>query len=125
MAKNEKVRIKAEQLTEDLEAYDNLLDLKDYNPRLDAYTTVKVTAVKNKMDLALRNLNQTEKRLKEYRQKHIAAEWEFHNMMLGCKEQVIGQYGSDSNEIQSLGLKKKSDYSAHKRKSSTDKSKTA
>lgn len=125
MAKNEKVRIKAEQLTEDLEAYDNLLDLKDYNPRLDAYATVKVTAVKNKMDLALRNLNQTEKRLKEYRQKHIAAEWEFHNMMLGCKEQVIGQYGSDSNEIQSLGLKKKSDYSAHKRKSSTDKSKTA
>lgn len=125
MAKNEKVRVKTEHLAEDLDAYDNLLDLKDYSPRLEEYAAVMVTAVKNKMDLALRNLNQTEKRLKEYRQKHIAAEWEFHNMMLGCKEQVIGQYGSDSNEIQSLGLKKKSDYSARKRKSSADKLKKA
>ncbi len=83
-----------------------------------------VTAAKNKIDLALRNMEQTEKRLKESRQMHIAAEWEFHNMILGCKEQVIGQYGSDSNEIQALGLKKKSDYKAPKRKSS-GKSKTA
>ena len=125
MAKNEKIPLKSEQLEEDLTAYINLQDLKDYNPRLEAYSLVKVTAVKTKMDLAFRNLEQTERRLKEYRQMHIAAEWEFHNMMLGCKEQVIGQYGSDSNEIQALGLKKKSDYKKPKRRSSANKSKTA
>ncbi|HLL77504.1 MAG TPA: hypothetical protein VK421_19770 [Pyrinomonadaceae bacterium] len=40
----------------------------------------------------------------------VAAEWEFHNAMLGAKEQVVAQFGKDSNEIQSLGLKKKSEY---------------
>jgi hypothetical protein len=38
-----------------------------------------------------------------------AAEWEFHNAVLALKEVVRGQYGSDSNEAQAIGLKKKSD----------------
>ncbi|NOS94562.1 MAG: hypothetical protein HOP30_21840 [Cyclobacteriaceae bacterium] len=118
MAKNERIPLKSDQLAEDLTAFNNLQELKDYKPRLEEYSMEMVTAAKNKIDLALRNMEQTEKRLKEFRQMHIAAEWEFHNIILGCKEQVIGQYGSDSNEIQALGLKKKSDYKAPKRKSS-------
>lgn len=38
-----------------------------------------------------------------------AAEWAFHNFMLGTKTQVAAQFGNDSNEYQSLGLKKKSE----------------
>lgn len=37
------------------------------------------------------------------------AEWDQHMIMLGVKEQIIAQYGSDSDEIQALGRKKKSD----------------
>ncbi len=37
------------------------------------------------------------------------AEWEFHNAILAMKEVVRGQFGADSNEAQSVGLKKKSD----------------
>lgn len=37
------------------------------------------------------------------------AEWEFHNAVLAMKEAVRGQFGSDSNEAQSVGMKKKSD----------------
>lgn len=37
------------------------------------------------------------------------AEWEFHNAVLAMKEVVRGQFGSDSNEAQAVGLKKKSD----------------
>lgn len=37
------------------------------------------------------------------------AEWEFHNAVLAMKEVVRGQFGSDSNEAQAIGLKKKSD----------------
>lgn len=40
---------------------------------------------------------------------HIEAEWEFHNAILVAKEQVIGQYGIDSNEAQAVGIKKKSE----------------
>ncbi|MBD2210677.1 hypothetical protein H6G64_00195 [Calothrix sp. FACHB-156] len=37
------------------------------------------------------------------------AEWEFHNTILAMKEVVRGQYGSDSDQAQAVGLKKKSD----------------
>lgn len=37
------------------------------------------------------------------------AEWEFHNAVLAMKEVVKGQFGSDSDEAQAVGLKKKSD----------------
>jgi hypothetical protein len=36
--------------------------------------------------------------------------------MLGVKAQVIAQYGHDSDEVQSLGLKKKSEHKRPTRK---------
>lgn len=39
-----------------------------------------------------------------------AAEWCFHEAMLGAKEQVIAQYGKSSDQLQALGLKKKVEY---------------
>jgi hypothetical protein len=46
------------------------------------------------------------------------AEWEFHNAVLAMKDVVRGQYGSDSNEAQAVGLKKKSDRKRPSRKKS-------
>ena len=37
-------------------------------------------------------------------------EWAFHNLILEAKNQVIAQYGSDSDQVQAIGLKKKSEY---------------
>ena len=37
------------------------------------------------------------------------AEWEFHNAILAMKESVRGQFGSDSDEAQAIGYKKKSE----------------
>ncbi len=44
------------------------------------------------------------------------AEWEFHNAVLAMKEVVRGQYGSDSDESQAVGLKKKSERKRPNRK---------
>ena len=43
-------------------------------------------------------------------------EWEFHNAMLGAKMQVTAQFGDDSDEVQAIGLKKKSEYKAPTRR---------
>ena len=48
----------------------------------------------------------------------VAKEWEFHNLMLGVKDQVIAQFGKDSAEVAALGLKRKSEYKAPRRRSS-------
>ncbi|MBE9157609.1 hypothetical protein IQ265_12350 [Nodosilinea sp. LEGE 06152] len=37
------------------------------------------------------------------------AEWQFHQNVLAMKELVRGVYGSDSNEAQAVGYKKKSE----------------
>jgi hypothetical protein len=36
-------------------------------------------------------------------------EWKFHNDILAMKEFVRGIYGSDSDEVQAVGYKKKSE----------------
>ncbi|MDZ8186620.1 MAG: hypothetical protein RMX96_17445 [Nostoc sp. ChiSLP02] len=46
------------------------------------------------------------------------AEWEFHNAVLAMKESVRGQFGSDSEQAQAVGLKKKSDRKRPTRKKS-------
>jgi hypothetical protein len=46
------------------------------------------------------------------------AEWEFHNAVLAMKEVIRGQYGSDSDQAQAVGLKKKSDRKRPNRKKS-------
>ena len=38
------------------------------------------------------------------------SEWAFHNKVLEAKKQVAAQYGSDSDQLQAIGLKKKSEY---------------
>jgi hypothetical protein len=50
------------------------------------------------------------KALDAARDARIAAGWELHNAMLSVKALVMGQYGANSDAVQSLGLKKKNDY---------------
>lgn len=37
----------------------------------------------------------------------VALQWNFHDLILGVKSQVKTLYGPDSDEVASLGLKKK------------------
>ena len=48
----------------------------------------------------------------------IASQWEHHNLILGVKAQANAQFGADSDEVASLGLKKKSERKAPARSSS-------
>ncbi len=53
---------------------------------------------------------QAEAALKAARDAANAKEWAFHNAILGAKKQVIAQFGVDADEVQAIGLKKKSEY---------------
>ena len=110
MAKNETVRNSPAILKQDKDGYTNLESMTDYKPANDKFTFDKV-----KESYALMTAKQAlEVKAIEAMNKarDIAndAEWAFHNMMLGVKAQVSAQYGEDSSELASLGLKKKSEY---------------
>ena len=48
-------------------------------------------------------------------------EWEFHNAVNGAETQVEARYGPDSDQIQSPGRKKKSEYARPTRRQSSKK----
>jgi hypothetical protein len=83
---------------------------------IDSYSTTRSDATTSTLQQAYQTMlaqqqEETEK-LALYRAAADAArlaEWEFHNAVLAMKEVVRGQFGSDSDEAQAVGLKKKSD----------------
>ncbi|MFZ5911962.1 MAG: hypothetical protein ACOYYU_18290 [Chloroflexota bacterium] len=116
MAKNQTIRIRPALLQADLDACTALQTMRDYAPANAAYAKA---AVQDKLE-ALRSAQRAEvnaqNALAAARDAATAAEWEFHNMLLGVKTQVVAQYGQDSDQVQALGLKKKSERKAPGRK---------
>ncbi len=50
------------------------------------------------------------------RDNEVAAQWEFHEKIIGARAQIVAQFGDNSNEKQAMGLKKKSEYKSPSKK---------
>ncbi|WP_375513910.1 hypothetical protein [uncultured Nostoc sp.] len=102
-------RLRPQTISQDISSFHGLQTVSTYNTtRADASTT-NLQEVYQAMLISQQT--ETEK-LALYRAASDAArlaEWEFHNAVLAMKEVVRGQYGSDSDQAQAVGLKKKSD----------------
>jgi hypothetical protein len=95
-------------ISQDVDSLNGLKTINDYASVRPEATTANLQHVYQTM-LTQQQL-ETEK-LATYRAAADAArlaEWEFHNAVLAMKEVVRGQYGSDSDQAQAIGLKKKS-----------------
>jgi hypothetical protein len=120
MARNETRRIAPSVLQADHNAFAALKTLATYKPANDDFTVAKIQTAQEGL-LAKSDIEaQRQADLDGARDDATAAEWAFHNAVLGAKDQVKAQFGADSNELQGLGLKKKSE-----RKSPTNKNKSA
>lgn len=102
-------RLRPQTISQDVDSFNGLKTVTSYSTqRSDATPETLQQAYQN---MLTQQQAETEK-LALYRAASDAArlaEWEFHNAVLAMKEVVKGQFGSDSNEAQSVGLKKKSD----------------
>ena len=117
MARNQSKRLPPVKIEVDERGFAALKAIANYTPINPAYS---LDAVRN-AHAELENLRRAEAQAAEAmaaaRDSTVAKEWEFHNLMLGVKEQVIAQFGKDSSEVQALGLKRKSEYRPPTRKS--------
>ena len=116
MAKDETKSVNRDDIQADREGFNALQGIEGYDPQNPAYTVAKGQTAFNNMEDELQVAVQKRAAADAAEDDAVAAEWAFHNFMLGAKEQVIAQFGSDSNEIQSIGLKKKSERKSPKRK---------
>jgi len=113
-------RLSKKVIQEDNEAFAALQAIDGYNPSNPEFTLANVTAS---------NQTMTTKQTEEVQKQAVAdaardaaadAEWERHNKMLGAKTQVKAQFGEDSDEYASMGMKKKSEYKRGRRKASNN-----
>jgi hypothetical protein len=109
MARNQTIRIRPLVLEADRQASVAVRELAGYAPANPAYNQAAMSASLAALQAARDLEIQAENALDAARDNAVAAEWDFHNFMLGVKAQVSAQYGPDSNELQALGLTKKSE----------------
>ena len=81
-----------------------------YTPANPLYALDKVEAALAAYTQAQASEVQTQAAYEAARTAVYESERRFHDLILGVKEQVIAQFGSNSNEVAAVGLKKKSEY---------------
>lgn len=109
MAQFENRRIRPDVLQADREALIAVQNMTGYSPINIAYSVPNLVNAITALEAARNAEINAQNALNAARDAVIAAEWAFHNAILGTKDQVVAQYGADSDEVQAMGLKKKSD----------------
>ena len=111
MAKNQTVRLKPAVLQEDKNTLAAIATLTPaYAPANAAYSVANLTTAQTAMTTAQATEVQKNGEAAAARDAANTNEWGFHNKMLEARKQVVAQYGSDSDQVQAIGLKKKSEY---------------
>lgn len=109
MTSNAITRIPPQQLEADIEAYLALKGLDAYTPHNPRHT---LGAVGEALD-HLRSLDEAvihaQNGVAAARDAQQAGQRDFHALILGVKDEVRVLYGSDSDQLAALGLKKKSE----------------
>jgi hypothetical protein len=116
MAADQTRRLRPSDIQADKDSFAAIEAMEDYAPSNKDYTVAKLQALSDTMGEEQEAETQAEAAAKAARDDTTAAEWDFHNAILAAKQQVTAQYGADSNEVQAVGLTKKSERSKPKRK---------
>jgi hypothetical protein len=116
MAKDKTRPVRPAQLAEDRDAFDALQAIENYAPANQAYTVASIQTLHDRIDEAQREATQAEAEAAARRAALKAAQWDFHDAMLGVKDQVTALFGPNSDELAALGMKKKSEYKSPKRR---------
>jgi hypothetical protein len=119
MARNQSKRLPPGKIEADESVFSALQTIKSYTPINSAYSLEAVKAAHEGLRSSHEAEAEAQVQAQAARNESVAREWEFHNLMLGVKEQVIAQFGKDSAEVAALGLKRKSEYKTPRRRASS------
>jgi hypothetical protein len=122
MAKDQTKRLKPAIVQEDKDVVAALAALTPpYAPANAQYSLVNLTTAQTAMTTAQTTEVQKQGELDAARDTANTTEWALHNQVLEAKKQVAAQYGSDSDQLQAIGLKKKSEYKKPSKKKASPK----
>ena len=119
MAEKNTRRMRPSELQDDLDSYAGLESLTDYAPANSNYAMAKGAARKAAMQASQTKEVQDNAVAMASRDQSVRDEWTFHDFVRNAKIQVKAQYGESSDQVQTVGLKKKSEYKNPKKKAPT------
>ena len=103
-------RLDPDIVAEDEAAYNNLVTFADYTPSNAKFELAIGRKTKSTFDTARAAEDVARRTYEAARDAAAAAEQALHDYIVGVRTQVEAQYGPDSDQLQSLGRKKKSEY---------------
>ncbi len=110
MAERNTRKLSPKVLQEDLDAFAGLQGLTGYAPANSDYSIANGLTIKTKMQESQAKDVQDKAISDASRDAKVLDEWTFHDYVRNAKQQVKAQFGENSDEVQSVGLKKKSEY---------------
>lgn len=116
MAKDQTKRLNPSALEADKASFEALQTITNYAPANPSYAAAAVKTAHDELLAAQAEETRTAAAAAAARDNAAGKEWAFHNSILGVRDQVTAQFGRDSNEVQSIGRKKESEYKARTRK---------
>jgi hypothetical protein len=119
MAKNETRRLKPSDLAKDEASFNALQMITGYAPNNPAYSVQAISQAFADLRAKQALEDQAAAALATARDEAVNQEWAVHKLMLGSKDQVRGQFGKDSLQVQEIGLKRASEYKNRKPASKT------
>ncbi len=121
MAKNQTDPLPQATLDDDSAAIAACKKITTYTPANPIYIQTALDAAETAVIKNQAAYTQAKTAFEAARDNLVGSEWTRHNLVLGMRTQVKAQFGDDSNEVQSVGLKKKSEYQKGGRKSAKPK----
>jgi hypothetical protein len=110
-------RLRPSDLQTDTYTLNALQGIVDYSPAKPELSISNLLTVQQSMQEKQQIETQKEGEMKAARDNAVKAERAFHEAILSVKDQIRAQFGSDSDEYQSIGMKKKSERKSPKKKS--------
>lgn len=105
--------VTAPQAEADIDSYLALKAIPGYTPHNPAHSVEAATAAYNELRAAEEDVLLAENALAAARDAVMDGRRALRNVILGAKNEVRVIYGVSSNELASLGIKKKSDHAKH------------
>jgi alkanesulfonate monooxygenase SsuD/methylene tetrahydromethanopterin reductase-like flavin-dependent oxidoreductase (luciferase family) len=104
-------------IAEDEEAFAALKAIANYAPSNAAYSLAAIEGAYQELQGARTVEVQADAAAKAASDNVVEKQANFHDLIIGSKDQVTAQFGRNSNEAQSVGRKKPSERRAPQRKS--------
>ncbi len=110
MAESNTRQLSPKLLQDDLDAYAGMQGISGYAPSNASFNAASGQALFEKMQASQTQEVQDYATWQASRDAKVADEHEFHDFVRNMRTQVKAQFGENSDEVQAVGLKKKSEY---------------